>query len=191
MASLPIKRFTPEEYLAIERAAESKSEYISGEIIAMAGASWKHGLIKSNVEASLRSGLQGKPCRAMSSDLRVQAGSSYLYPDVVVACGKAQFHDDANLDTLLNPTVIVEVLSKSTESEDRGIKFMRYGMISTLKEYILVSQDQQRIEHFYRDADGIWERGRIVTESDDALLVESINCSLSIKEVYEEVDSTE
>ena len=188
MASLPIKRYTPEEYLAIERAAEFKSEYFGGEMIAMAGASWKHGAIRGNVDALFRSALRGKPCRTQAGELRVQAGSAYLYPDLVIVCGKPQFADGTYLDTLLNPNVVIEVLSKSTEAEDRGIRFMRFGMIPSVTDYILISQDTEKIEHFYRDSTGVWERGRIITEPGDALTIETLGCALPLSEVYENID---
>jgi Uma2 family endonuclease len=187
MASLPIRRYTPEQYLAIERAADFKSEYISGEIVAMAGTTRRHSLIKGNVEEILRRQVKGGPCETHSSDLRVQARNAYFYPDLVVVCGDVQLLDDTYLDTLLNPTVIVEILSKSTESDDRGIKFMRYGMIPSLRDYILVSQDSPRVEHFARTDDGEWMRARVLTEPADVLDIGSIDCKLSLAEIYDRI----
>src|SRR5262249_39888199 len=126
--STPTKsRFTPEEYLALERAAERRSEYYAGEIFAMGGASRKHIVIVANISGQLWSQLKGRPCRVYPNDMRVKVSPTglYTYPDVAVVCGLDQFDDD-HQDTLLNPTVIIEVLSKSTEAYDRGKKFEHY-----------------------------------------------------------------
>jgi Uma2 family endonuclease len=187
MASLPIKRYTPEEYLAIERAAEFKSEYISGEIIAMAGTTREHSLITGNIYRHIGNQLDGTPCETHGSDFRVQALGAYFYPDVTVACGEIKLKDDAHLDTLLNPTVVVEVLSNSTEGDDRGTKFMRYGTIASLRDYILVSQYQYRVEHFTRIDDREWSRPRILTEPDEMLEIESIGCRLTLTQIYSRV----
>ena len=135
MSSLPIQFFTPEEYLERERCADYKSEYFAGEITAMAGAKRKHNLISSNVSASLTVQLRDKPCEVYSNDMRVQADGEkqYSYPDVVVVCGEPQFRDGRE-DTLLNPTVVVEVLSPSTEAKDRG-ENLRYRQIDSLMDY--------------------------------------------------------
>ena len=187
MASLPIKRFTPEEYLAIERAAETKSEYISGEMIAMAGTTRRHVLITQNVARHLGNQLTGTPCETYVSDLRVQALGAYFYPDVAVACGDVKLLDDAYLDTLVNPTVVVEVLSKSTERHDRGTKFMRYGAIPSLKDYILVAQDECRVEHFSRINEREWQLPIILTEPTDVLEITSINCQLTLTQIYDRI----
>jgi len=187
MASLPIKRYTPEEYLALERAAEFKSEYISGEIIAMAGTTREHSLISGNIIRHVGNQLDGTPCETHGSDFRVQALGAYFYPDVTVACGDIKLKDAAALDTLLNPTVVVEVLSSSTEGDDRGTKFMRYGTIPSLMDYILVSQYEYRVEHFTRLGDREWSRPRILTGPDEVLEIESINCRLTLNQIYDRV----
>src|SRR5262249_3628341 len=154
MASLPIQRITPEEYLRLERSADFKSEYISGEMVAMSGASFPHGVIVNNVSGELYSQLKGRSCQTITNDMRVHWGAAFLYPDVVVVCGKPELVKDGHLDNLTNPSVIIEVLSPSTENYDRGLKFMRYGQIPTLTNYILIAQDEPRIDHFIRQQDG-------------------------------------
>jgi len=190
MSSLEKPSYTPAEYLAIERAADRKSEYISGEMVAMSGVSRKHSLIKSQIEWLLRGQLEGRPCETHSSDLRVNVGTAYFYPDIVVVCGEPKMLDDTFLDTLLNPTVVIEVLSKSTENYDRGTKFMRYGQIESLQDYILVSQQSCRIEHFVRLGTGEWPRPMILTSFDDVLAIRSINCMLQVGDIYRGIDVT-
>src|SRR5947209_59661 len=157
MASLPKPRFTPQEYLAREREAKYKSEYLYGDIVAMAGASEQHNLITTNIVRELSLQFKGRPCRAYASDMRVKVSDSglYTYPDVAAVCGEARF-EDVKRDTLLNPTVIVEVLSESTEAYDRGDKFALYRGLETLTDYLLVAQDTVRVEHFVRQPEGRW-----------------------------------
>ena len=179
---------TPEEYLAIERAAEYKSEYYAGEMFALAGASRRHNLVTLNLGAELRGRLKGKPCISFANDMRVKVDllGKYAYPDVVVACGEPLF-ESTDQDTLLNPTVIVEVLSESTEAYDRGRKFEHYRKIESLMEYILVAQDQYRIEQYLRQSDGRW----IFTEIagvDTTLVLSSIGCEIPLNEIYHLVE---
>jgi Uma2 family endonuclease len=154
MVAVQKTRYTPEQYLERERTAEFRSEYISGEVFAMAGASFDHGIIISNVTRSLNTQLEDEPCIVILNDLRVQANVTgpYFYPDIVVVCDEPRFGDDRQ-DTLLNPTVIIEVLSPSTEADDRGEKFVYYRRIPSLQEYVLVSQNTPRIERFVRQGD--------------------------------------
>jgi Uma2 family endonuclease len=178
---------TPEEYLALERRAEHKSEYFDGEVFAMTGASRKHNLIALNIGGELRNQLKGRPCETYTSDMRVKVAAAglYTYPDVVVICGDAQFEDEF-VDTLLNLVLIAEVLSKSTARYDRGGKFSDYRSIPSFAEYLLVAQDEHRVEHYVRQADGRW----LLTEYrslEDVLQLDSINCSLPLKEVYDRV----
>jgi len=187
MAMQPKPRITPEEYLAQERAAERKSEYFDGEVFAMAGASPAHALIVTNVVAELRDKLRSRDCTVYSSDLRVKVGATglYTYPDVVVVCGEPQF-DDEQEDTLLNPNVIVEVLSKSTQDYDRGGKFEQYRTIDSFAEYVLIGQDKPHVEHFARQPDGRW----ILTETNrlgDQIELPSISARLALADVYEKV----
>jgi Uma2 family endonuclease len=187
MSSQLKTRLTPEEYLAIERKAEYKSEYLDGEIFAMTGASREHNLIGSNIIRELSSQLKGQPCEVYPSDMRVRvpATSLYTYPDVVVVCGEPKF-EDSYIDTLLNPTLIVEVLSESTESYDRGKKFGYYRTMDALAEYLLVAQDEYRVEQYVRQADGRWLLSDIRT-LDGKVELASIPCVLALREVYDKV----
>jgi Uma2 family endonuclease len=152
------KRFlTPEEYLAQERLADFKSEYLCGEVFAMAGATWEHTLTKDNLAAETRSQLKNGPCHVLTSDMRVRVHATglYTYPDIAIVCDEPQFEDEV-LDTLLNPRVLVEVLSDSTEKYDRGAKFGHYRQIPSLQEFVLVAQDQFLVERYVRQVDGSW-----------------------------------
>lgn len=175
------------DYLAFERQAETRHEYSGGEIFAMGGASWRHGLVAGNVFAALHRQLRGKGCFVQASDLRVRipATDLFTYPDVVVVCGEPQF-DDAELDTLLKPTLILEVLSKSTEDYDRGRKFAHYRTVESLTEYILLAQDRVHVERFTRQARDRWE----LWETDDVAVsidLQAIGCRLVLREIYDAV----
>ena len=175
-----------EEYLALERSASCKSEFHDGQISAMISASREHNLISGNIYRELSLQLKGRPCEAYINDMRVKAAESrsYHYPDVVVVCERPQFEDE-RADSLLNPTVVIEVLSPSTEAYDRGEKFGHYRKIASLREYLLVSQDKPHIERFVREG-GRW----ILTEAegmDGTLPLDSIGCSLALREVYDRV----
>jgi Uma2 family endonuclease len=190
MTALAKQRLTPAEYLEIERAADYKSEFFAGETFAMAGASPPHVLITSNVTAELNVQLRGRPCRVYSSDLRVKVNDTglYTYPDVVVVCGDQQF-DDEQRDTLLNPTLLVEVLSPSTEGYDRGDKFAHYQRLPSLREYVLIAQDRQRIERYVRQGEGPdW---LLTVASQGAVSLLSIGCELRLADVYDKVDLPE
>ncbi len=187
MSSQLTTYLTPEEYLALERKAEFKNEYIDGEIVAMTGASREHNLVVVNITREISQQLKGRSCEAYSNDMRVRIPSSrlYTYPDMVVVCDEPQF-EDQEFDTLLNPTVIIEVLSESTELYDRGKKFSFYRTIESLAEYLLVAQDECRIEQFVRQADGGW----LLSEHrspEDTVKLASIQCSLELREVYDKV----
>ena len=178
---------SPQQYLAIERAAEGRSEYLDGEMVAMTGGSRNHGLIAGNLVRELGTQLRDRPCEVYPSDLRVQVSPTglYTYPDVVVVCGEPRF-EDGELDTLLNPTVIVEVLSPTTESYDRGRKFEHYRTLGSLAEYLLVAQEQPRIERFLRQGDGLWLFGDAAGLA-AVLTLPSIGCELALAEVYAKV----
>ncbi len=179
--------FTPEEYISLERKATLKSEYILGEILAMSGASLAHTLITGDINTELNIQLRGKECTVVSNELRVKATPdiSYFYPDVVVFCGEPEFEDDT-FDTLLNPVVIIEVLSPSTEAYDKGEKFEYYKQITTLQEYILVSQDKVHVEH-YQLQNMQWGLKEFHTLQ-DTLIFPSIGCKLSLTDIYTRVD---
>ncbi len=188
MASLPIQRYTPQQYLAIDRKAQSRSEYVGGEIVAMAGASREHNRITLNVGASLTEQLRGKPCEPFTSDLRVKGRTtgSYLFPDVVAGCAPLEF-EDSSLDILLNPVVIMEVLSPSTEAHDRSWKFAHYRRIASLRDYVMLSQYQPFAEHYTRHNDGSW----MLTELSglrDVLHLPSLGCDLPLSVIYERIE---
>ena len=188
MSLQPKTYLTPGEYLAIERKAEFKSEYFNGEMFAMAGASERHVLIVTNLVAELRGQLRRRPCTVYSTDLRVRVSPAglYTYPDVVVVCGQAQFADDQK-DTLLNPTLIIEVLSDSTKDYDRGDKFQHYRTLASLTEYVLVAQDKCHVEHYVRQPENRWLLSE-TNEVKDTIHLSSIECDLALAEVYDKVD---
>jgi Uma2 family endonuclease len=191
MVSNPIERFTADEYLAMERAAQYKSEYLDGEVVAMAGASEPHNLIVTNIVAELGVQLRGRPCRVYISNMRVDVRESglYAYPDVVALCGEPILSDDQR-DNLRNPAVIIEVLSKSTEGYDRGRKAMKYRRIESLLEYLLVAQDKSHVEHYVRQAKGGWLLSESTTLGDEILL-SSIDCHLKLSAIYDKVSISE
>lgn len=181
--------YTASEYLALERASETRSELVNGQILAMTGASRAHNLIAANILAALHGQLKGRPCEAYQSDMRVKVSPTglYTYPDVVVVCGQPQLEDEYG-DTLLNPTLLVEVLSPSSEAYDRGEKFAHYRRLESLREYLIVAQDQPRIERYVRDGEH-W----VLTEAsglDAALDLTSIGCRLALADVYDKVPFT-
>jgi Uma2 family endonuclease len=187
MSSQPKTYLTPAEYLAIEREAEYKNEYIDGEIVAMTGASRRHNLIAINITSELRRQLKDRPCEVYGSDMRIRVPSSrlYTYPDAVVVCDEPQLEDDY-LDTLLNPTLIIEVLSKSTEAYDRGKKFSFYRTIESLAEYLLIAQDECQVEQYVKQRDGGWLLSDYYSP-EDVVALTSIQCQLALREVYDKV----
>jgi Uma2 family endonuclease len=182
---------TPEEYLAIERDSDIKSEYFGGEIFAMAGASREHNKISTNIVRVLGNQLLEKPCSIFASDMKVKMKEikKYTYPDIVVVCGNEEYDDEYN-DILINPIVIIEILSDSTEAYDRGDKFSHYQFISTFSEYILVSQYIRKIEKFLRQKNDTWIYSKY-EKAEDIVSIESIKCNLPVHEVYREVKLSE
>jgi Uma2 family endonuclease len=189
MTSQPKTCLTPEEYLATERRNEYKSEYIDGEMVAMTGASRRHNIITVNITADLHRQLAGRPCEVYANDMRVRIVSrreyAYTYPGVAAVCGEPQF-EDGHLDTLLNPTVLVEVLSESTERYDRGKKFGLYRTIESLAEYVLVTRDECKVEQYVKRSDGRWllSDHRLL---DDVVELTSVQCILALREVYAKI----
>ena len=188
MTSLPQPRYTPEEYLAIDRNSEHKNQYYAGEIFAMGGASERHNLIVTNLVRELSTQLKGRPCKVYPSGMRVKVSATglYTYPDVTVVCGEARFEDDQQ-DTLRNPTVVIEVLSGSTEDYDRGRKFERYRQIESLAEYVLIAQEKHHIERFRRQDNNQW----LLSETSrlgDTISLDSIDCKLALAEIYDKVE---
>ena len=181
---------TPAEYLALERTAEYTSEYCAGEIFAMAGASERHVSIVANLMYMLVGQLKGRPCKAYANDLRLKVSPTglYTYPDVLVVCGPPRFADE-HKDTLLNPVVLIAVLSESTEAYDRGKKFDQYRALPSVSDYLLVSQDQHQMEHFVRQPDNRWLFAAYTT-LDDVVEIASIACALPLRDVYDKVEIT-
>ena len=190
MSTASKQHLTPAEYLKRERMAEFKSEYFYGEMFAMAGGSRWHGRIATNLVSRSDHLLRDTPCEVFGSDMRVKVTASrlYTYPDASIVCGEPQFEDQV-VDTLLNPKVIFEVLSESTEAYDRGKKFDHYRQIPSLREYVLVSQTEPLVERYDRQPDGTW-RLTVVRGLDAELPLESVPCRLSLAEIYFKVSFT-
>ncbi len=192
MATAAVQTYlTPEEYITLERKAipdaeTVRSEYVKGKIIAMSGASRAHNLITNNISGELRNLLKGSECETYANEMRVSSPStlSYFYPDVVVVCEEPRFEDDV-FDILLNPIILVEVLSPSTEAYDRGEKFSHYRQLPSLQEYILVAQDRICVERFSRQ-----ENNWILTDFqnlEEHLPLISVECELPLREIYDRV----
>jgi Uma2 family endonuclease len=181
-------RYTVEEYLAFERAGADKHEYVDGKIYALAGSSEAHNLIISNVITLLNTQLRRRPCKVYPSDMRLRIPQTrrYVYPDISVVCGTALFDDQEN-DILLNPVVLFEVLSESTEMKDRGWKFHQYQKIENLQEYILIAQNCMQVEHFVNQGAGYW-LFTTYTASDSNLALKAIDCTLALADVYDKVN---
>lgn len=187
MSALPKPIMTPAEYLAFERDQEAKHEYWNGQIYSMAGATARHNLITANVIMTLGSQLKGRSCSVYPSDMRVLIPTTglYTYPDALVVCGKPEFEDEES-DTLLNPTLVIEVLSKSSESYDRGEKFRNYRTIPALQEVLLIAQNERRVEQYVRQTDEQWLLTEI-TDGAGKIVLPAIDCTLSIADLYDKV----
>jgi Uma2 family endonuclease len=188
MAAQPQALLTPEQYLELERAAETRHEYYNGEVFAMAGGSLRHAVVSQNFARELGNALKQRPCLVMSSDVRIRVAVDglYTYPDVVVVCDPPKFVDNRS-DTLLNPTLLVEVLSPSTEAHDRGFKFAQYRTIEGLQEYVLVSQAEARVEVFRRQEDGNWLMSEAIG-LDAICELRSVDCRIGLDEIYAKVE---
>jgi Uma2 family endonuclease len=188
MSTLPKTHLTPEEYLEIERKAEFKSEYLNGEMFAMAGVQEAHILIVTNIVISLGQQFRLGPCRVYSNDMRVCVSKVglYTYPDVVAVCGDRQFFDDTP-DTLLNPNLIVEVLSPSREAYDCTRKFEFYRAIDSLREYLVVSSDRIHAELFTRESDGKWTLTE-ANKMEDVFELPSVSAVLKLSDIYDKVE---
>lgn len=189
MSALPMidKPMSEADYLASERESEVKHEFIDGRVYAMSGASEAHNLIAGSIYVSLYTQLRGRPCKIYPSDMKVRTPStrSYTYPDISVVCGDAQFDGDLR-DILLNPSVVIEVLSPNTERFDRGRKFQRYRELESLQEYVLVAQDSPHVERFARQDNGLWQLSE-AHGLQASLPLTSIDCVLRLAEVYEQI----
>jgi Uma2 family endonuclease len=188
VSSNPVTKLTEEQYLAIERAAELRSEFVNGEMFAMSGGTLRHSALQSNILGELYIRARDKGCRAFASDMRIRVSATgmYTYPDVSVVCGEPQLADTHG-DTLLNPIVIFEVLSPSSEGYDRGLKFQSYRTIESLQDYILVDQNRVRIEHYTRQ-DAITWTLRDCQSLDGELVIDSVGVTLSLTRIYDGVE---
>jgi len=177
---------TDAEYLDAERGAFEKSEFINGRVVAMAGASENHNVISSNVFGEIWTQTKNSKCQPFSSDMRVKAKKgNYYYPDIVVVCGERQFEDNKK-DVLLNPNVVIEILSKSTRLKDRNEKLDSYMSLASLTDYALIEQDAMRVEHFIKISEKEWNV-RLLTEKADRLVLKSIDSEIALGEIYREV----
>jgi len=185
MTAQPIAMYSAEEYLELERAADYKSEYYRGEIFAMAGAGRNHNRIKENLSGELYIALKGKSCQSFSSDMRVHIPENtfYTYPDLLILCGKPEFLD-GHTDTLLNPSVIIEVLSPGTESYDRGKKFRFYRGIESLVEYILVDSTDLSAEVHRKDSDNAWRLSSAAYDIESNIEIRHIGLTLKMADIY-------
>ena len=179
-------RLTPEEYLTLERKATIKSEYLSGERIVMPGASREHNLVTMNIANQLYNQLLDRECEVYASDMRVRTHQPafYTYPDVIVVCDEPRFEDN-EFDTLLNPIIVVEVLSPSTEAYDRHEKFSLYKQLASLQDYLLVSQDRVKVKQYHHQ-DTEWILNEFYS-LEDMFSLESIDCKLSLRDIYRRV----
>ena len=187
MSAHPQPRLTPEEYLELDRASQFRNEYYNGRMYAMSGGSVPHAIIIGNLTGETRNALRGRPCFVAPSDLRVRVSPDglYAYPDVVVVCGELKVLDGRN-DTVLNPILIIEVLSPSTEAYDRGFKSAQYRTLETLQEYALVSQSEPRVEVFRRQLSGDW----LLSEAfglESACHFDSVDSNVKLSEIYANV----
>jgi Uma2 family endonuclease len=178
------RRLSAAEYLAQERLAEGKHEFVDGEVFAMSGGTHSHSLIASNLIASVHPQLRGKSCQVLTSDMRLKVEHTglYAYPDMQIACGELRF-EDATRDVLLSPRVIVEVLSDSSAAWDRGTKFWHYRHLNSLTDYVLVSQDAWLVEHYRRQPDSAWLLETLDTAS-AVLRLESVGCTVPLTQIY-------
>lgn len=179
----PRVKMSPEEYLAFERASDEKHEYVDGEIFAMAGGTYEHSLLCSNVTYELRHALIDRPCDVLGSDMKIKVATTnrFFYPDTSVVCGNPIFGDVAR-DSVLNPKLIVEVLSDSSERYDRGEKFAHYRRVESLQEYVLVSQKEPLVEHYSRQADGVWLYRAL--GPGERLVLPSVGCAIAVDRIY-------
>jgi Uma2 family endonuclease len=188
MTTQTVTHVTPDEYLAAERLSETRSEYLDGGVYPMTGASLSHSRIVINVATELALQLRERDCDVLIADMKVRLPDlrKFFYPDVVVACGELQFHDERK-DIITNPDLVIEALSPSTEAFDRGAKFRAYQTIESLKEYVLVSQEKPLIEQYVRDEGGEW-RYKAAEGLESSLALPSIECTLSLSAVYKRVE---
>lgn len=186
MSALPKRLYTLEEYLELDRHSDERYEYFDGEVFAMAGGSLEHLRISKNITRHLENKLEGKPCEAFPFDMRVKVPTAppYRYPDVTVVCGEPVMEDFQGLPLLVNPLLLVEVLSPTTKDYDRDEKFIAYQSIESFQEYLLVAQDRPHVTRYVRQADGQWLRADIIGLESSVVLV-SLGVTLSLGEIYQ------
>lgn len=184
------KKYTPEEYLALEEKAEYRSEFWNGEIIKMSGGTGNHNSITLNIAGELKSRLRDK-CRTFAIDVKVWINSwkSYAYPDIFVICGELQYYEKRR-DIYTNPTLIIEVLSNGTKIFDKGDKFLAYQTIESLREYVLVDQYKYVVEQYFKENDGRWTYKATIGQ-DSEIILNSVNQTLKLSEIYDLVNFDE
>ena len=185
MIAVEKRRYTPAEYLERERQALDKSEFFNGEIIDMAGASFNHNRVRDNVNGEIIYHLKTGPCQSCSSDMRVSFPQTglYAYPDIVIVCGEPQLMPD-EFDNLLNPSVLIEVLSDGTEDYDRGRKFVRYRSIPTFQEYVLIDSQSVAVEVWRKNERGQWTLAEQPTDPAGQFMIDAIGLTISLETVY-------
>lgn len=189
MSTQTQRRYTLEEYFALELASEEKYEYFDGEIFNMSGASPAHERVVMNITINLSLALRGHPCLLFSSNVRVKvpSASPYRYPDLTALCDEPRYEKIGGIEALTNPSVIIEVLSDSTEAYDRGDKFTAYKSIESFSEYLLIAQHRPHVTHYVKGANGGWSYEEI-NELDAAVHVHALGCELNLRDVYENVE---
>ncbi|HWQ31771.1 MAG TPA: Uma2 family endonuclease [Blastocatellia bacterium] len=189
MNAIPKHRYTLEEYIELDKNSEERYEYFDGEVFAMAGGTINHGRISSNVHFALRQRLAGKGCEAFTAEtrIRVPAALPYRYPDVSVVCGPVKIEEIQGQEMLVNPVLLVEVLSTSTAAYDHGDKFSAYQSIESFREYLLISQERPHVVQYVRQPDNRWLRAE-VSGLNGILTLESLDLTLPLSEIYEQVD---
>ncbi len=188
MSALPQPKYSLEGYIDLDKNSEGRYEYFNGVVVELSGASLSHNRIVSNLSGNLRNELEGRDCEVLPTDMRlkVPAAFPYRYPDVVVVCGEPVIEGMQGLDLLVNPLLIIEVLSPTTEAYDRGLKFSAYQTIASFREYLLVAQDRPHVVQYVRQPNDKWLRSE-VTGLDGELTLETINCTLTLRDIYQRV----
>lgn len=188
MSAQPKLKYTLEEYLEIDRESEARLEYWDGEIFDMSGSSPQHDQVESNLHFYLRMKLQGRGCRVFLANTRIKvpSASPYRYGNTSAVCGQPQFESIGGVEALTNPLLIIEVLSKSSEAYDRGEKFTNYQSIESFREYLLIAQRRPHVTHLVKQEDGSWNQ-RDYNDLDAVIKLISLDCDLSLQEIYESV----
>lgn len=189
MSALPQHKYTLDEYLALDKNSEGRYEYFDGVVVELSGASLSHNRIVSNLSGNLRNKLEGRDCEVLPADMRLKVPTTfpYRYPDVVVVCGEPVVEKMQGLELLVNPLLIIEVLSPTTEAYDRGLKFSAYQAIASFREYLLVAQDRPYVVQYVRQPNDKWLRSEVASLNGE-LTLETINCTLTMREIYQRIN---